>query len=88
MPINASALCQPESPFKFTIPYSVTTYIVFARVSVTMEPFAKVGRIRDCTSPCLFLKVEERQIKLFPRKKSMNWCAANHVQALISAKMN
>lgn len=32
--------------------------------------------------------LEKRFYKALSAQKSMNWCAANHVQALISAKMN
>ena len=53
-------------PGRNTFPYSVTNQWILALVSVTMEPLARVGRILDTSSPCLFLKVEEQQIKLFP----------------------
>ena len=61
-----SALSHVEMPFKFTMPYSVTRYWMFVRVSVTMEPLERVGRIREDTVPSLAVTVEEQQIKLLP----------------------
>ena len=66
MEISFSARSHTLRPFRHTQPYSVTTFIVFTRVSVTTEPGASVGRMRECTPPFLSLNVEERQIKLLP----------------------
>ena len=60
MEIIASALCQVDNPFKFTIPFSVATYCTHARVAVTAEPGVRVGRMRECNIPCLSVKVEEQ----------------------------
>ena len=46
MLIRSSALCQDVRPFIIAMPYSVTMYMELARVSVTILPFARVGRIR------------------------------------------
>ena len=66
MEISASARSQLDGPFRLTQPYSVTTYMVLTRVSVTMLPSASVGRMREASVPSFYLKVEDRQIKLLP----------------------
>ena len=54
MEISFSARSQTLRPFRQTQPYSVTTYMVLTRVSVTTEPVWSVGRMRDATVPSLF----------------------------------
>ena len=54
MEISFSARSQTLRPFRQTHPYSVTTYMVLTRVSVTTEPVWSVGRMRDATVPSLF----------------------------------
>ena len=66
MEISASARCQEDKPLRLTFPYSVTTQWVLALVSVTTEPSAREGLIREAFVPSFFSKVEEQQIKLFP----------------------
>ena len=66
MLIRASAVCQELRPLRLTAPYSVTTYMVLGRASVTMLPGARVGRMRLARLPSLFLKVEDMQMKVLP----------------------
>ena len=66
MEISFSARSHTLNPLRQTQPYSVTTYMVFTRVSVTTEPGWSVGRMRDFMEPSLSLKVEDRQMKLLP----------------------
>ena len=66
MEISFSARSQTLRPLRQTQPYSVTTYMVLTRVSVTTEPGWSVGRMRDFREPSLSLNVEDRQIKLLP----------------------
>ena len=64
--MRSSALCQVVRPFIIATPYSVTMYMEFARVSVTILPFASVGRMRLTRLPCLSVNVEDMQMKDFP----------------------
>ena len=64
--ISASARYQLDLPLRLIMPYSVTTYWVAERGSVTIEPSDRVGRMRDAIVPSFCLKVEDRQIKLLP----------------------
>ena len=66
MLIRSSALCQDVRPFIIAIPYSVTMYMEFARVSVTILPLASVGRMRLTRLPALSVNVEDMQMKDLP----------------------
>ena len=59
MEMSFSARSQTLRPLRHTQPYSVTTYMVFTRVSVTTEPVWRVGRMREDRLPSLFLWVED-----------------------------
>lgn len=63
--MRASARSHVDLPFRFTIPYSVTTQETSALGSVTMAPSVSRGLIRETTLP-FFSKVELRHRKALP----------------------
>jgi len=65
MEISSFARSGTDRPFRFTMPYSVTTYIMSARVVVTVLPGVSVGTIRLRRAP-RYSYVEGRQMNDLP----------------------
>ena len=67
--MSARARSGTDLPLRFTIPYSVTTYMMSERGVVTMLPGVRLRTIRERRSPFLSY-VDARQMKLLPPREA------------------
>ena len=66
MAISFSARSQVERPDRRATPYSVTRLGAWVRGVVMTSPSVNLGRIRECMTPCLSVKVEDMAKNAWP----------------------